>query len=107
MGQQVVQYADKPVSAIVSLTMDFADRMLDGETVTGVSTSNSLFSGTDASPAAMLIGSPTLTGNLAHQAVGGGVVGVLYNIVFYVSTTAYNLYEKTGYLAVIADTGPY
>lgn len=107
MGFQAVQYPDKTVSAVLPLAMDFSDRLIDGETVTGVSVSNSLFSGTDASPGAMLIGSPSYVGAVASQSVGGGVVGVVYNVVFFASTTASNLYEKTGYLAVIADGSPY
>ena len=107
MGVEVVSYPDKPVSAVLPLTMDFSDRLIDGEYITGVTCSNSIFSGTDASPGACLIGSPTYSGNICTQSFGAGVVGVIYNVVFYVATSTFNLYEKTGYIAVISDSNPY
>ena len=107
MGYQAVQYPDKPVSAVLPLTMDFADRLMDGETITGVTCSNSIFSGTDASPGAMLIGSTSFSGTVATQSFGAGVVGVIYNLIFFASTSAFNLYQKTGYVAVISDSNPY
>jgi len=80
-------------------TVDFTDRLvsLTGvtadplffffETLSTASVTIAVYSGTDASPANMLLGSPTITGNTITQNVQGGVVGVTYELTFTATTS--------------------
>jgi hypothetical protein len=100
-------YPDLPVGSVVILSGEFDDRMLDGEFMTGISTSMAIFTGTISDPSTLLVGSPSFSGNTAYQSVQGLVAGNIYTVVFFASTSAAHLYQKVGRLAVIPAGSPY
>lgn len=98
-------FGDKNTAEILPYTVEFSDRLLVGETITTPVVNIQVFSGTDANPSAMLLGSPTL--NAASDSIlftlTGGVAGVVYLIIVSGIISSGNLYIKTGHLAVVAS----
>jgi len=88
--------------------VNFSDRLVGSETINGASVTVSVFSGTDSTPATMLSGSATYDANgNVTQILTGGVAGVVYNIVYIVTTSGSHNYVKVGQLAVIANDNPF
>lgn len=100
----IVIFDEKAVSEVIPLVVDFSDRLQAGESINGVAVSVSVFSGTDATPSAILSGAATYSGTQVTQKVTGGVAGVIYNIFFLVTGTNSHNYGKVGRLAVVSDT---
>lgn len=98
----------KAVGETQPYVVNFSDRLQFGETINGAAVSISVFSGTDPSPSSMLSGTTSYdaSGNVT-QVLTGGVVGVIYNIVYVVTGTASHNYVKVGQLAVISDSDPF
>lgn len=101
-------FTSKSVGETQPYVVNFSDRLQFGETINGAAVSISVFSGTDPSPSSMLSGTTSYdaSGNVT-QVLTGGVVGVIYNIVYVVTGTASHNYVKVGQLAVISDSDPF
>lgn len=97
--------SSKPVGETVPVVFNFLDVLAFGETITGVSTAATVFSGTDATPANILSGLPTNTASTATQVIRAGVAGVIYEIVCTITTSASNVLTKSGLIAVITPGG--
>lgn len=69
--------AKDPAEALVA-AFDYADDLDAGETIGSASVTCALLSGSDASPAAVLNGSPTVSGGTVLQPFHGGVDGAVY-----------------------------
>jgi hypothetical protein len=95
--------APKPLGETRRETFDFSSRLASGETLTGASGSASVYSGTDASPSALLQGSASVSGALAYVTLTGGVVGVLYEILCTATTSAGQVLTLSAYLALTPD----
>lgn len=67
---------------------DFAARLATGETISSVTFSIAVVIGVDASAAAMLSGSPVITGAIVKQLVIDGVVDVTYRLTASAVTSA-------------------
>jgi len=88
--------------------VNFSDRLQFGEVINGAAVVISVFSGTDANPSALLVGTPTYdTNGNVTQVLTGGVAGVLYNVVYTVTGTSSHNYVKVGQLAVISNSDPF
>jgi len=94
----------KAAQELQPYTVNFSDRLQFGEVINGAAVSVSVFTGTDATPSAMISGTASYDayGNVT-QTLTGGVAGVIYNIVFAVTGTSSHNYVKVGQLAVIAN----
>lgn len=98
----------KAVGELQAYTVNFSDRLQNGEGINGATVTSSVFSGTDPTPANMISGIATYDayGNVT-QNLTGGVVGCVYNIVFLITGTNSHNYIKVGQLAVIANDNPF
>lgn len=101
-------FPSKAVGELQPYIVNFSDRLQFGESINGAGVTISVFSGTDSNPSAMLSGTTTYDafGNVT-QALTGGLVGVIYNVVFTVTGTASHNYVKVGQLAVISNSDPF
>ena len=103
----IVTFDEKSLSEVIPLTVNFQDRLQFSESITGATVTASVFSGTDPTPAAILSGAPTFASGAVTQVITGGVVGVIYSIVFIAAGSATHTYVKVGRLAVTADANSF
>jgi hypothetical protein len=99
---RVVLSAKKAGESLV-IPMDFMGRLGAGEIIKNVATSCSVYSGTDPNPGAMLVGVPAIGGSIVEQLVRGGVEGVIYKLMYTVTTDTPQSVQLAGYLAVEPD----
>lgn len=91
----------KDPNEVVPLTFDFSEYLTGGEALTGTPTITvETYSGVDATPANLIYGSPTVTGDRIKQAVRLGVDGVTYLVRASSTTTAGNVYALGALLPV-------
>jgi hypothetical protein len=64
-------------------------------------TTATVFSGTDASPSAIVSGSTTISGTTVTQKITAGVTGVIYDVLCTVTTSLGQTLQQDGLLAVI------
>jgi hypothetical protein len=90
----------KAPSEILTLTFPFLSRLAVGETISSATVSATVYSGTDASPSAILSGGTTISGSEVKQKVTGGVLGVTYLLTCSaVTSTGQNL-ALSGFLSI-------
>lgn len=89
-------------SSLVPGVFDFAQSLAVGETLTTVSTTATVYSGTDATPSAVLSGAPTVSGKQVIQNLTGGVLGVVYYLVCAATTSLGKVLVAEAYLPVVA-----
>ena len=83
---------------------DFASRLAVGETIASGFVTATTWSGTDASPSAIVSGSAVLFGTQVNQLIINGVEGVIYDLVASANTSAGQVLQLSGFLAVVAPT---
>ena len=98
---QRVSFAPKPVAEKFDAVFDFSTDLPSGETITA-STVSSLYSGSDASPTALVSGSVTISGGQATQLIVSGVAGNVYLLVCTGVTSGGQTLIRSGYLVVTA-----
>lgn len=88
----------------ISYFGDFRDVLSIGETITSQSVTIYVFSGTDTNPSAMLYQGITIhNGNILEQRIRQGIVGNIYTILFSISTSLGNNYDKVTRLAILPN----
>lgn len=70
----------KDVSENKVVEFPFVDELGTGETISSASVAISVVSGTDPSPAAMLVGSAVIVGSSVFQRISGGIANVTYHL---------------------------
>lgn len=98
---QRVSFDPKPVAEQFDAVFDFSVDLPTGETITA-STVSSLYSGSDASPTALVSGSTSTSGGQATQLIIAGVAGNVYLLVCTAVTSGGQTLVRSGYLVVIA-----
>lgn len=98
-----VDFPPKPASSTESYTVDFVDAIPAGDSISTKSVAASVYSGTDASPSAIISGSASSSGTQVTQKVTGGTVGVMYQLTWTVVTAAGLTLKKIGFLAIAPD----
>lgn len=95
----------KAVGETQPYVVNFSDRLQFGESINGAAVAISVFSGTDPTPNSLLSGVATYdsSGNVT-QVLTGGVIGVVYNVVYTVTGTNSHNYVKVGQLAVLSNS---
>ena len=91
---------------VLTLLFDFTSQLVPGDALGGTGSpvvTISVYQGVDASPAAMLSGSASNVGNVLHQNVQNGVVGVTYTVRAAASTTGGATLVQQGFLTVMPD----
>lgn len=110
MGQ-LLTFPSLAKGAKVDLTVTFLDDLETGDSINGATVSAAVFSGTDATPGNLISGVANYaTQPLVTQKIDaslGGVLGVIYTIIFTVTTTNGQVYSKEGRLAVITPGGKF
>lgn len=81
------KFPTKDPSELFPLTFDFSDA-LSGEAINSATVAIEVYSGTDATPANVLSGAATVSGDRVRQNVTGGVDGVEYLIRCTITTAA-------------------
>lgn len=87
-----------------ALIFDFSSLLATGETISSATTSCALYTGTDASPSSVIVGSASILAANVTQKVSGLVVGNIYILTCHASTSAGQTLILSGYLTVIPAT---
>tara|TARA_R110000868_G_scaffold72639_4_gene211411 strand:+ start:71 stop:382 length:312 start_codon:yes stop_codon:yes gene_type:complete len=95
-----VTFQPKLLSERVSLVFDFTSRLASGETISTATTTATLFSGTDSAPSSLIFGAAAISGQTVSQLVVGGVLGVTYELLCTITTSASQTLQLSGYLVV-------
>lgn len=82
---------------------DFTSRLALGETLSTASTAATVYSGTDASPSAVISGSASISGGQVSQKVTAGTEGVTYKLICTVTTSAGQTLLLVSFLPVVPD----
>lgn len=94
----------KLVGEVYTLKVNFQSRLEMLETVETCEVGIEVLVGVDEGVADMLTGEPTVVGNTyVYQQVGGGVVGVIYQLTFAARTSDNNIYMNQCKLAVLPN----
>ena len=93
-------FQGKPSSETRTETFDFASRLAAGETLSTAATSCAVYSGTDASPSAVISGSASIAGTAVAQKITGGTLGVTYLLTCSVTTSAGQTLKLSAYLTI-------
>lgn len=84
-----------------SYQFDFTSRMAISETISTQSVSAAVYSGTDASPSAIISGSATASGKVVSQKITAGVVGVTYYLTCTITTSASQTLQLAAFMTII------
>lgn len=98
-----VTFDAKLLGETQSLVFDFISRLAVGETISTQAVTATTYSGTDASPSAIISGSATASGTQVTQKVTGGTLGVTYLLLCVITTSAGQTLELSGFLTVVPD----
>lgn len=97
-------YRTKNQGEIIPVKINMLGRCLDGETIALAEVSVSVISGEDPAPNDMLVGTASVgDGEWVTQTIEGGVLGVVYDLVFSVTTSLDNIYIDTVPLAIVSE----
>lgn len=81
---------------------DFAQNLAVAETISSASVTATVYSGTDASPSAIISGAATISGTKVTQTITAGTIGVTYILTCVIVTSASQSFVQNGYLTVKA-----
>lgn len=85
-------------------TFNFTSRLALSETISTASTVAVVYSGTDASPSALISGAATISGQTVTQKVTGGVLGVTYRLTCTITTSLGQTVALTGLMVIVPST---
>ena len=86
-----------------NVPFDFISDLAIGETISTSVVTCSVYSGTDASPSSVISGSSSNSGTKVTQKITGGTLGVVYELLCTITTSAGQTLELVGILAVVPD----
>ena len=98
-----VELPPKLFGASQNYTFDFSSLLASGETISTQTVVATVYSGTDASPSSIVSGSASASGAIVTQKITAGTVGVLYELMCTITTSASQTLQLCGILAVIPD----
>lgn len=96
-------FEGKLASETVILTFDFTSRLSAAETISSQSVTATVYSGTDASPSAIINGSASASGQKVTQSIIGGTLGVTYLLLCTIETSLSQTLQLAGYLTIVPD----
>lgn len=79
---------------------DFTSSLAAGETISSASTAATVYTGTDASPSAVVSGAATISGTKVTQKLTAGTVGVVYELVCTATTSLSQVLPRVAYLVI-------
>ncbi len=80
---------------------DFTSRLAAGETLSTATVTATVYSGTDASPSAVISGSASISGAKVTQKITAGTLGVMYLLSCSVTTSAGQTLLLEGILPIV------
>lgn len=96
----MTELASKLAGEIKSYSVDFADVLPLGVTISTKTVTASVYSGTDASPSAIISGVATSSGSVVTQKIAAGTLGVIYTLLWAITTSDSQTLHKTTLLAI-------
>ena len=96
-----VIFAGKASSETVNETFDFTSRLATAETLSTASVTANTYSGTDASPSAIISGSSTISGKTVTQLVTAGTEGVTYKLICTATTSLGQTLQLFAFLTIV------
>lgn len=93
----------KKLGETVVVPCDFLSRLSLGETITSASCTCVVYAGVDPSPANVISGTATVSGSIVNQLITGGVLGVIYELLFRAVTSLGQVLELSAYLTIVPD----
>lgn len=84
-------------------TWDFLSDLAVGETISTETVVMTVYSGTDAAPAAMLSGAASASGSVVSQKLTAGVLGVIYEALCTITTSLGQTLSQCSFIAVVPD----
>ncbi len=97
-----VIHASKAVGETKKLTFDFLSELGVTETISSAPVTAAVFSGTDATPSAIVSGSSSISGSVVTQAITAGTAGVTYLLTCTATTSASQVLIIQAYLSVVS-----
>lgn len=94
---------NKFVGETKTYAFDFSSLLAVGETISTASCAATVYSGTDASPSALISGSASISGAIVSQKLTAGALGVIYEVACTITTSAGQTLILVGYVAVIPE----
>jgi hypothetical protein len=101
-GGRVV-LSPKKVGEDTYVPVDFISRLGIGETLISANVVSSVYTGTDPNAGDLVNGPALINGTVVEQLIDGGIVGVVYELLYTVGTSAGQTLQLAGYFAVIPD----
>jgi hypothetical protein len=90
----------KVPTSVEKVVFDFISRLGVGETISTQVVAAALYSGTDATPSAMISGTATASGTKVTQTITGGLVGNIYDLTCTITTSTGQTLTLSGFLAI-------
>ncbi len=98
-----VDFPPKLSSEIYNVTFDFTSRLASGETISTQVVAASVYSGTDATPSAIISGTASASGAIVTQKITAGTIGVIYELKCTITTSTSQTLVLAGLLTVVSD----
>ncbi len=98
-----VDLSPKLVGETITYQFDFSSRLAVSETISTKVVTASVYSGVDLSPSSIISGAASSSGAVVSQAVTAGTLGVNYELLCTVTTSAGQTLALAGYLALVPD----
>ena len=96
-----VEQPPKLAGATQTYQWDFASLLAAGETISSAAATASVYSGTDATPSTILSGSPSSSGTVVSQNLTGGTLGVIYQVLVQIVTSASQTLQLSSLVAIV------
>jgi len=93
--------AQKLSTDLIKQIFDFASYLPVGVTISSAVTTATVYSGTDASPSALISGSASISGSQVTQSITGGVIGVTYVVQCAATFSSGAVTTLSGVLAIL------
>ena len=98
-----ITLAGKYLGETITEKFDFTSLLAAGETISTQTVTASVYSGTDASPSAIVSGSASASGAIVSQKITAGTLGVVYELLCTITTSAGQTLLLSAYLPVVPD----
>lgn len=98
-----VTFEGKLTGETQTYTFDFTSRLAASETLSTASVTAAVYSGTDASPSAIVNGSATISGQRVTQSLTAGTLGVTYLLSCTVTTSASQTLLLEAFLTIVPN----
>ena len=98
-----VIFEGKRTGETVTETFNFISRLAAAETINSAVVTATVYSGTDASPSAIVSGSATISGQTVTQPITAGTLGVTYKLICTITTSLSQTLLLMAFLTIVPD----